>query len=434
MILKLCAKIINDFKKEAFSAATIDRCRKSRRFFTRDRKLTFPVLVLFLINFVKGSIQDELDHFFKILLNKRLPVKHAVSSALCQARDKLVPDTFQYLGRVLIASIYRHLPIRLWKGFRLVAVDGSTIRLPDNPNVLKRFGGQGNSLGCFTPMAKILAFYDPLNKFTIHSTFNEYKADERDQLFENLSVARPDDLLLLDRGYPAFWLFSAIKSQNVNFLCRLPIGRWKIAKDLVQSGERETIVTIKPESRNKKKCRERDLPIEPITLRLIRIDIGPDQPEVLITTLTDKTAYPAAELGELYHQRWFVEEDFKLIKKRVRVESFPTIIPEAIIHHYYATLLARNVSALLWFFPERRLSEAETTNKLNYQVNKTLTLSKVKDTIILIFARSAATVKPLLDNFLHIVLGCASPIRPNRSFPRKKKRKSGVSMTYKQIR
>lgn len=434
MILKLCAKIINNFKKKAFSADSIEHCRKSPQFFTRRRKFNFPTLILFLINFIKGSIQDELDQFFKVIFDTPLPEKYAVSSALCQARDKLIPETFQYLGQVFIDIIYKQLPIKRWKGYRLVAVDGSTIRLPDNKSIRSSFGGQSNSLGCFTPMAKVLSFFDPLNRFTLYSTFNPYQADERYQLFENLKVLSSKDLLLLDRGFPAFWLFSALLSRKMNFLCRLPIGRWRIANDLVQSGKTETIVTLKPDARNKRACKELDLPISPITLRLVLINIKADHPEVLITTLIDNETYTASELGELYHQRWFVEEDFKLLKKRVWVESFPAINPEAITHHYYATLLARNIAALLWFFPEERLSEAETTNKLKYQINKTLVLSKVKDTLVLLFAKPARTVGRLLNDFLHIVLTCTSPIRPNRSNPRNKNKKSGLSINYKPIR
>lgn len=148
----------------------------------------------------------------------------------------------------------------------------------------------------------------------------------------------------------------------------------------------------------------------------------------------DEELYSADELKALYHQRWFVEEDFKLIKKRMMVESFPGITPAAVTHHYYATLLARNITALLWFYPEQRLRTKETDNKLKYQTNKTLILSKMKDTLIIIFTRSAKIVNRLVTDLLHIFLRCTSPIRPNRSFPRNKRRTSKISIKYKPIR
>lgn len=282
LTLKLCAKVIRDFKKKVFSAETISYCRKSPTDFVRKRKLDFPTLILFLFNFVKGSIQDELDHFFKTFLDNTLPAQHVVSSALCQARNKLIPETFQFLGKILINSIYENLNVRKWKSFRLVAVDGSTIKLPDVPIIREIFHGQSNSLGCFTPMAKVLSFYDPLNKFTLHSTFNNYKADERFQLFESLDVLDSNDLILLDRGFPAFWLFSAMFHQNLNFLCRVPIGRWNAAQNLIQSGASEMNVTLYPDARTKKKCKNLDIPITPLVLRIVRVDIKTNHPEVLL--------------------------------------------------------------------------------------------------------------------------------------------------------
>ena len=47
--------------------AFIDRFRSDEKAFTRERKLTFSHLVLFLLNLVKGSVEDELDAFFQTL-------------------------------------------------------------------------------------------------------------------------------------------------------------------------------------------------------------------------------------------------------------------------------------------------------------------------------------------------------------------------------
>jgi len=434
VILKICAKIINKFKKIAFSPETLSLCKKSPSDFTRKRKLCFQTLILFLINFVKSSLQNELDQFFKVFLNQNLPDKYVASSALCEARKKLKVETFPLLGKLFVDMVYQHLNINKWKGLRLVATDGTTIKLPDVSCIREHFGGQGNSLNCFTPMAKVLALYDPLNKFTLASTFNPYKSDERFQLFESLNHLTSGDLLLLDRGFPAFWLFSALNNRSINFVCRLPIHKWKIAQELIQSGKREAEVTLQANSKNKRTCLQLELPTDPITLRIIRVDLENAEPEILITTLLDNSRYPASDFDALYRQRWFIEEDFKVIKKRLIIESFPGFSVDAVTHHFHATMLAKNIAALLWFFPEQQLRTAQTDNKLKYQTNKTLVLSKMKDTLILIFTRSCKFVDELITDLLHILLKCTSPIRPGRSFVRKKNRKSGVHMKYKPIR
>jgi hypothetical protein len=59
------AKLIDFLKEIINSEYFINRHRQSPTDFVRQRKLPFSTLIFFLINFVKGSYQDELDHFFK---------------------------------------------------------------------------------------------------------------------------------------------------------------------------------------------------------------------------------------------------------------------------------------------------------------------------------------------------------------------------------
>ena len=67
LLLKMCANLIEYLKKIIRSQEFVDRHKKSEKDFSRNRKLTFQVLFLYLINFIKGSYQDELDHYFKAL-------------------------------------------------------------------------------------------------------------------------------------------------------------------------------------------------------------------------------------------------------------------------------------------------------------------------------------------------------------------------------
>ena len=65
LLFKICAELIDFIKKIVTSPEFIERNRHSHKNFTRQRKLPFHVLIAFLLNFVKGSYQDELDKFFK---------------------------------------------------------------------------------------------------------------------------------------------------------------------------------------------------------------------------------------------------------------------------------------------------------------------------------------------------------------------------------
>ena len=97
-----------------------------------------------------------------------------------------------------------------WKGFRLCAVDGSQFRLPNVTNIVEAFGvhkGKESQKSC--SMALVSMYYDVLNEIIIDASINPPYASERTLAFEHLSYAQKDDLVLYDRGYPAFLIFSA---------------------------------------------------------------------------------------------------------------------------------------------------------------------------------------------------------------------------------
>ena len=57
-----------------------------------------------------------------------------------------------------------------------------------------------------------------------------------------------------------------------------------LVKEFVQSGKSEAIVTFHPNSPSIKTCKEKGLSTQPITLRLVRVEL-PNEVEVLVTNL-----------------------------------------------------------------------------------------------------------------------------------------------------
>ena len=98
-----------------------------------------------------------------------------------------------------------HTNIKLWKGFRLCATDGSQLRMPNEPEIIEVFGvhsGKENQQDC--PLALASVYYDVLNHISIDSSINHTNASERECAALHLQHALPNDLSLLDRGYNAF--------------------------------------------------------------------------------------------------------------------------------------------------------------------------------------------------------------------------------------
>ena len=219
LLFKICAKLIEFIKKIIMSPDFIERNRNSHKNFTRQRKLPFHMLIAFLINFVRGSYQDELDKFFKAI-NRRDVAQRIVSKvAFAKARMKLKFEAFVELNQHLIHYFDKHFQPITWHGFRLLAIDGSTTRLPHIKAIADHFGVWGVRKGKPSPMARVSQFFDVLNKITVDALIYPKSSGERELAAQHLLKAMPGDLILLDRGYPAWWLFSLILSMDAPFLC-----------------------------------------------------------------------------------------------------------------------------------------------------------------------------------------------------------------------
>jgi len=81
----------------------------------------------------------------------------------------------------------------------------------------------------------------------------------------------------------------------------------------------------------------------------IRIDLGSEEPEVLITSLMDTATYPHALFKELYHDRWLIEESYKLFKSRIELENFTGKSVEAVKQDFYARIFMLNLTSMLAF-------------------------------------------------------------------------------------
>ena len=271
----------------------------------------------------KHSNQVELDQFFKVIHDKSEATQHVTKSAFFQARKQLSPTAFIELNRQLIDNIY-HTPqhYKTWKGFRLCAIDGTSIRLPGETDITNYFGVQkskANQADC--PMGMASVFYDVLNDLVIDSSINPTGTSERACAEQHLNYAGENDLIIYDRGYNAFWLYARHIKHNQAFCMRAKTNQNLAIKAFVESNEKEVVVTFEPNKPSIKTCAEKDIPTTPIKLRLVRVELG-NEVEVLITNLMDSDKYPVGLFKSLYHLRWGIEENYKRLKQWVEIENF----------------------------------------------------------------------------------------------------------------
>jgi Transposase DDE domain len=395
--------------------------------------LTFVVVMCFLLNLLKRALQDELDEFFKVLTGAEFAVRLVSKSAFCQARQKLKYEAFIELNQTQVGYFYDHLVPTRWHAFRLMAVDGSMGDLPNTAAVCAHFGVWHPAVGGTCPKARLSQMFDVLNRVTLDALIAPKSVDEREAAARHFAHLKRGDLVLLDRGYPAFWLFALILSKNAQFCVRFNSEGWKVVEAFLASGQWEQLVTLEPSADARTQCQAHGLPAAPLTLRLLRIELDGGGVEVLGTSLIDPQGYPYALFKELYHTRWPVEEDYKTMKSRVEVENWSGESVVAIYQDFHAKVFTKNLTAMLTHPLQPVVAQASQEKRYLYRTNMTHALSKMKDTVVLLLHR--ANPLPLLKRVWRLMLKTIEPVRPGRSYrrqPRVKRRR--FIMNYKPIR
>lgn len=430
-----CAKIIETIKEIIHSEHFLKEHRLSPSDFSRDRKLSFSKLVLFFINLNKRSYQDELDSFFKTLCDLDIDEHKVTKAALSKARRKLDHKAFIDLNVHLSALFHQYFSLPTWHGFNPLSLDGSTVRLPYTEAIVDHFDAWHPRQGGKCCLARISQLYNVMSKSTVDAIICPKSTGERELARQHFDWVGTDDLVLLDRGYTAFWLFKTVLMKHAHFCARVSNTHWNAVRKFYRSGKKEKIVTIKPSYPAIQRCREHGLDTTPLTVRLIRVDLDNGETEILMTSLLDTIAYPQSEFAALYHLRWSVEEDYKVIKHRLEVENFSGKTVHSIYQDFHAKIFTKSLTAVL-SYPLRDVIKTRFSHRqYDYQLNVTQVLSRMKDTIVLLLHKNVTYIEQMIQKLHKLFLTLVEPIRPGRKYPRKPKFKGRSFYTsYKPIR
>ncbi len=384
--------------------------------------LDFPTLMLYLLNLRKHSNQTELDQFFKIIQSKKEASEVITKSAFFQARKQLSHTAFIALNHQVVDSVYQsNWKPKTWKGFRLCAIDGTSIRLPSEPDITEHFGvqkGRPEQGLCSMGMASV--FYDVLNKIVIDSGIHHRLTSEKQCAEDHLQFSNENDLVLFDRGYVAFWLYAYLLEHNISFCMRAKTNQSLLIREFVKSGKKEAVVTFEPNKPSLKTCEEKGLSTKPITLRLVRVDL-PNEVEVLVTNLMDEDTYDCSIFKSLYHLRWGIEENYKRLKQWVEIENFSGKSALSVKQDFYAKIVASNLTTLMEIQAQEMVDKKTRYLKRNYQINYAQALSKMKHRIISLIINKSGDIVTLIKQTVEYLSRTIEAVRDGRSYPRRLK-------------
>jgi hypothetical protein len=411
--------------------AFIERFRTRAQAFTRERDLPFHRLVAFMLNLRQGSTERELAGLFAVLQDK--PVATAVPSraAFCKARQNLCEKVFPHLNQMAIETFRSGWATPLWHGFRLFAVDGTIFRLPPGEALAHVFGAQENG----PTQARASVLYDIGHDLVVDTQVAATCVGEHELAIEHLHQARPGDLLLYDRGYPAFWFFALHLARGIEFCMRLSRNSFAPANAFWDSHEVSKVVTLRPSAEQRRACRDQGLVPEPVRVRLVRVRLKGGDTEVLVTSVLEEERLPARLFAQLYHRRWSVEEHYKRQKRWAEIENVSGRSVLAVRQDIHAKILAMNLAAMVRHVAQLIASRCFAHRKYAYQVRACSTLSMMKNTLVRLLISDPIDRQQLLEAVIRQLASAVEAIRPGRSFPRRKpgQLKPGFHMPYKRL-
>lgn len=402
--------------------------------FTRNRKLHFPDVVMLILSMAGCPIREELLEYFDYDINT------ATASAFVQARAKVLPEAFE----LLLHLFNKAYPCaETYKGYRLIAVDGSDLNIPYDPQDLTTFHrNQNNACSLY----HINAAYDILNNryvdMVIQGNANKYEQKAMWIMAERFPTSKT--IFIADRNYPTWNNMEHIIRSGKYFLIRtkdihssssllrkfsLPDSEFDLDIKTTLTTKQTSDVRLHPEKyRFLSTSSTFDFfdagnPFYDVSYRVVRFKLeGTEDYECIITNLP-RNEFGPAEIKELYHLRWQEEISFRHLKYSADLSAVHARKRSSILQEIWARAILYNFSFVI--IRELAKRRAKKKRKYEYVINKTRAIHLIRD---LLMKRKGGSSPPDLEGLISNEI---LPLRPGRSDPRKVRAQSVIPFNYR---
>ena len=415
-ITRKASEIVNsdDYRKRNITRKTA---------FTRNRKLTFPVMIVLILNFLTRTMQIELDDFFANVLDADLD--SVTKQAFFKARKNILPDAFRELFLMTRDMVLNKNKIKRHKGYRVLAIDGSELRLAKTKENKDIFLPRNHSSENKTN-AEILLLYDVISHYVIDAQIGSIGVCEREYAKKNLayfsSICDEKDIVIFDRGYPSRMMpfvqqlqhpsvifdrgypsrgmIAALTGMGCKYLMRLQDSCFKGIKENPSNDFRITVSTK----------------TDTYSVRVVRVILKSGEVETLITNLSENE-FSADDFLDLYFLRWGIETTYDTLKNKLLIEKFAGRSPVAVLQEYYAMMFVLNCIAAMSATVNRKLVSSKADCKYQYRANVNLMIGyfKYRLSAMLLFAEKSLDI---CRQLILLSLKQPVPIIKGRSSPR----------------
>lgn len=434
----------HDFIKSLFEKSLTELASDPARFavvpgrdFTRNRKINLSDTLRILLTMEGRCIKEELYCYFGRTVDA--PSK----SALYKQRQKLSESAFP----TLFSIFNRKLPRNLFRNkYQLIACDGSSAYIPRNPDDVDTFFEKTGKTDRGFNLIHINAAYSIMDKRFTNLVIQPGRKQNEIKAFCEIVDSNGRDespiIYIADMGYACYNTFAHVIENNQFFMIRCNDQRLAQMLGRPVDNIREMDISVsrilsRTQSQKKRSRTERSgdyryisrpvtfeyLPDDEseydISLRIVRFEIATGVFENIITNLPDDE-FGIDDFKDIYHLRWDEETAFRDLKYSLCLNDFHSKKYEYIIQEIWAR-------AILYNFSSSIITGVEIEKKdtcFEYQANFSAGLRICRD-----FLRIRDTKKRL--DVSGLIKQNIEPIRPDRSFPRRKRFGIPVCFCYR---
>jgi len=380
-----------------------------------------------------GTLSDELLEYF------HFDQDTVTTPAFTQQRDKIRANVFYVLLHELTNSFSHY---KTFKGYRLLAVDGSALHIPRNSKDQDTHFKSTPTSGGFN-LIHINAMFDLVNKIYVDVRVQQSrKVNEYSALTDMVDGSQISGkvLLLGDRGYESYNTIAHIMEKGWKFLIRVkdPESKSILSTfDLPTKGEFDVHLQRMLSRSKSKKLKaaigtynylHTTTPFDYISTpeklysfscRAVKVKLEDGSYQCFMTNL-DVDTFSLEQIRELYYMRWGIETSFRELKHTLALTHLHSKKMEFMIQEVFAKMVMYNFCSIITL----HVAIKQKQRKHNYQVN----FSKAMKICIRFFKskknEDPPNVEALIQKFI-------LPIRNGRSNPRKIKLRAFVSFQYR---
>jgi hypothetical protein len=321
----------------------------------RSCPLTHEVMlwvVLAMGLFTDLPIRQVFKHARRLRVGEDSPHR----SSLCVARQRLGVAPVRHLFTQTVRPLARPTtPGAFYRGWRLMGLDGTVLDVPDTAANAAAFGRPSagpRGEGAF-PQIRKLSLVELGTHVEVAFGLKSIDRGEQSMVAGLWRHLTPEMLLIWDRGFISYELWSQVTSRGVKLLAR---GTSRLVLRPIR-----TLADGSYLSKLYRNEYDRQKDRDGIVVRVIRYTlddpqrVGHAEGHVLITNLLDEQCYPALELIPLYHERWEEELVFDEQKthhdprRATKPAALRSETPAGVIQEIYALSLGHFVIRSLMF-------------------------------------------------------------------------------------